>query len=111
MVKKGQKQEWTERQERVFKELKGKFIKEPVLAVLDLDKKMRIEVDALDYTMGGVLFMGCEDGRQRPVAYLSKSLNKTKRNYKIHDKEMLVVIWGLENWRHLLEGTKFKFEV
>ena len=43
--------------------MKGKFIKEPVLAVLDLDKKMRIEVDALDYTMGGVLFMGCEDGR------------------------------------------------
>ena len=24
---------------------------------------------------------------------------------------MLVVIRGLENWRHLLEGTKFKFEV
>ena len=24
---------------------------------------------------------------------------------------MLVVIRELENWRHLLEGTKFKFEV
>jgi len=25
--------------------------------------------------------------------------------------EMLVVIRGLENWRYLLENTKFKFEV
>jgi len=39
MVKKNQKWEWTERQEEVFKELKEKLTKEPVLAVLDLDKK------------------------------------------------------------------------
>ena len=55
-------------------------------------KKMRIEVDILDYMMGGVLFIESEDERWRPVAYLSKSLNKTKRNYKIHNKEMLVII-------------------
>jgi len=29
--------------------------------------------------------------------FLSKFLNETKRNYKIHDKEMLVIIRGLEN--------------
>jgi len=45
------------------------------------------------------------------VAYLSKSLNETERNYKIHNKEMLAVIRGLENWRHLLKSTHFKFEV
>ena len=45
------------------------------------------------------------------MVFLSKSLNETERNYEIHDKEMLAVIKGLENWRHLLEGTKFKFEV
>jgi len=55
MVRKNQKWEWTERQEEVFRELKGKFTKEPVLAVLDLDKKMRMEVDMLDYVTGGVL--------------------------------------------------------
>ena len=31
------------------------------------------------------------------VAYLSKSLNKTERNYNIQNKEMLVIIRGLEN--------------
>jgi len=111
MVKKDQKWEWTERQEEAFKELKERFTKEPVLAVPDLDKKMRMKVNVLDYAMGGVLFMKCEDGRWRPVAFLSKSLNETERNYEIHNKEMLAVIRGLENWRHLLEGTKFKFEV
>jgi len=111
MVKKNQKWEWIEKQEEAFRELKEKFTKEPVLAVPDLDKKMRMEVDALDYAMGEVLSMEYEDGRWRPVAFLSKSLNETERNYEIHNKEMLAVIQGLENWRHLLESTKFKFKV
>ena len=34
-----------------------------------------------------------------------------ERSYKIHNKEMLVVIQGLKNLRHLLEGTKFKFKI
>ena len=68
-------------------------------------------MDALDYATGKVLSMECEDGKWRPVAFLSKSLNETERNYEIHDKEMLAVIRGLENWRYLLEGAKFKFEV
>ena len=111
MVWKDQKWKWTERQEEAFKELKERFTKELVLAALDLDKKIRIEVNALDYTTEWILSMKYKDGRQRPVAFLLKSLNKTERNYEIHNKEMLSVIQGLENWRHLLEGTKFKFEV
>ena len=70
-----------------------------------------MEVDALDYTTGGMLSMECEDGLWRPVAFLSKSLNEIERNYEIHDKEMLAIIQGLENWRHLLEGACFKFEI
>jgi len=72
---------------------------------------MKMEVDMSDYTTGGVLSMKCEDGRWRPIVFLSKSLNETERNYKIHDKEILVVIQELENWRHLLEDIRFKFEV
>jgi len=79
--------------------------------VPDLDKKMRMEMDALDYVMGGVLSMECEDGKWKPVAFLSKSLNETERNYKIYNKEMLAIIRELESWRHLLEGAQFKFEI
>ena len=82
-----------------------------MLAAPDLDKKMRMEVDTLDYVMEGVLSMECKDGLWRLVAFLFKLLNKTKRNYKIYDKEILAIIRGLENWRHLLEDTCFKFEI
>ena len=91
--------------------MKEKFIQEPVLAALDLDKRMRMEVNTSDYTISGILSMECENGRWRLVAYLSKSLNKTERNYEIYNKKMLAVIRGLENWRHLLEGTHFRFKV
>ena len=95
----------------MFKELKKQFTKELVLAAPDLDKKMRMEVDTLDYAMGGVLSMECADGLWRLVAFLSKSLNETERNYEIYNKEMLAIIWGLESWRHLLEGAQSKFKI
>ena len=91
--------------------MKEKFTRELVLAAPDLDKTIRVEMDTLDYVMGEMLFMECENARWRLVAFLSKSLNKTERNYEIYDKEILVVIRKLENWRHLLEGTKFEFKV
>jgi len=111
LVKKDKKWDWTEREEKMFKELKERFTKEPVLAAPDIDKKMRIEVDVSDYVMGGVLSMECKDGLWRPVAFLSKLLNETERNYEIHDKEMLAIVRGLEVWRHLLEGTQYKFKI
>ena len=56
-----------------------------------------MEVDALDYVIGRVLLIECEDGKWRLVTFLSKSLNETERNYEIYDKEMLAVIRELEN--------------
>jgi len=111
MVKKDKKWDWTEKQKKAFRELKEWFTKKPVLAAPDLDKKLQVEVDASDYAMGKVLSMEEENGRWKPVAFLSKSLNETERNYEIHNKEMLVIIRGLEMWRHLLEGVQFKFKI
>jgi len=59
--------------------LKERFIKELILAVLDLDKKMRMEVDKSDYAMERVLSMECKD--RKPIVYLSESLNKIEENY------------------------------
>jgi len=36
---------------------------EPVLAISDIDKEMRVEADASDYVTGGVLSTKCEDGK------------------------------------------------
>jgi len=106
MVKKEKKWEWMEKQKKAFRKLK-----KLVLAAPDLNKKLKVEVDASDYTTGGVLSTEGEDRKWRPVAFFSKSLNETERNYEIHDKEILVIIRGLEAWRHLLEGAQFKFEI
>ena len=91
--------------------MKKRLIEELVLAVPDIDKKIRMEVDVSDYATGGVLSIECENKLWRPVAFLSKSLNKIERNYEIYNKEMLAIIRGLEAWRHLLEGAYFKFEI
>ena len=45
--------------------MKKRFTEEPVLAAPDIDKKMRMEVDALDYATGEVLSIECKDGLWR----------------------------------------------
>ena len=94
LTRKKQKWNWEIRQEKTFKVLKKQFTTKPILVAPDLDKKMRVEVDALDYTTEDVLSIECKDRKWRPVAYLSKSLNETER---IYDKEILTVIRKLEN--------------
>jgi len=67
-----------------------------VLAILDLDKKFRIEANSSNYTTGGVLSIKCSDELWRLVTFISKSLSDTKRNYKICNKEMLAIVRCLE---------------
>ena len=45
------------------------------------------------------------------MTYISKSLNKAKRNYKIHNKVMLAIIRCLKAWRYFLESTKSQFKI
>jgi len=76
--------------------LKEVFTTEPVLAILDLNKEMRVEADALDYATGEVLSIKCEDEKWRPVVFIFKLLNAIEYNYEIYNKKMLVVIQCLE---------------
>jgi len=76
-----------------------------------LNKEFRVEVNTSNYATGGVLSMKCSDKKWRPVAFISKSLSDTERNYEIHNKEMLAVVRCLEAWRHFLEGAMTKFEI
>ena len=79
-----------------FEQLKQIFMSRPLLVAPDLDRELRVEADASNFAIGEVLSIKCKDGKWRLVAYISKSLNKTERNYEIHDKEMLAVIHCLE---------------
>ena len=47
----------------MFERLKMVFTTEPILAIPEIDRKMRVEADASDYATGGVLLTKCEDGK------------------------------------------------
>jgi len=78
LVRKEQKWKWEGKQKEAFKRLKAVFTTEPVLAIPDINREMRVETDASDYAMGGVLSTKCENGKWRPVAFISKLLNTTE---------------------------------
>ena len=61
LTKKKQKWEWEIRQKKLFKMLKKRFTIEIILVASDLDKRMRIKIDASDYVIGEVLFIECKD--------------------------------------------------
>jgi len=63
LVRKEQKWKWKKEQEEAFGKLKAMFTTEPVLAIPDIDREMRVEADASDYATGGVLSAKCEDGK------------------------------------------------
>ena len=63
-----------------------------------------------DGAIGTVLSQEC-DGKWRPVAFMSKSLTVTERNYEIYDKELLAIMLALSEWRHYLMGTTEEVEI
>jgi len=92
LVRKDEKWNWKEEQERAFKELKKVLTAQLVLIAPDLDKKMKVEANTSEYAMGGVLSMRCENDKWRPVAFISKLLNEAERNYKIYNRKILAII-------------------
>jgi len=96
LTRKDVKWRWGEEEQAAFNELKKAFIMRPVLAAPDLNKEFRVETNASNYATGGVLSMKFSDDLWRPVAFISKSLSDTERNYEIHDKEMLAIVRYLE---------------
>ena len=96
LTKKDIKWQWRKEQQEAFDKLKGIFTTRSVLAAPDLDKEFKVKVDALNYTTRGVLLIKYSNKLWRLVAFISKSQSDTERNYKIYNKEMLVVVRCLE---------------
>ncbi|VDC05061.1 unnamed protein product [Peniophora sp. CBMAI 1063] len=71
----------------------------------------RVESDASDYALGGVLSQQQPNWKWQPVAFLSKLFNDAEQNYEIYDKEMLAIMTALEEWRQYLLGTRESFEI
>ncbi len=81
-----------------------------ILAIpTDMDQ-FRVEADASEGTVGAVLSQK-QNSVWRPVAFMSKVLSATERNYKIYDKELLTIMLVLSEWRHYLMGTAEDVEI
>ena len=50
------------------------------------------------YAIGSILSQQQEDSSWRPIAYLSRAINKTERNYEIYNQELLAFMEGLKQW-------------
>ena len=71
----------------------------------------KIETDASKYVCSGILSQQCEDGKWRPVAYRSKTMQDAECNYDIHDKELLVVVQALKEWKRYTRGSPKPIQV
>lgn len=56
----------------------------------------------LDYAIGGVLMQF-----SHPMAFEGRKLNDTERQYLVHEKEMIAMVYYLWMWCHYLLGSHF----
>ena len=94
----------------MFEELKEKITSQPVLALLRREGKFRVETDASGHAIGGVLSQE-QEGKWKPITFLSRTMQPAERNYEIYDKELLAIVEAFAKWRQYLLDVAEPFEV
>ena len=105
--KKNIEENWTDKQEKCFLELKKRLTEAPVLMYPDFDKPFKLYTDASGKALGAVLQQKGIDEKEHVIAYASKSLTKAEQNYSTTELECLAVVWAIEKFHHYLMGEKF----
>ena len=78
-----------------FETLKKKCMTVPVLAFADLEKPFVLETDASGIGLGAVLLQEQEDGKLHPVAYATRALHGSQKNYHSSKLEFLALKWAI----------------
>jgi len=108
---KGKKEwKWEEEHQRVFKELKEKITSQPVLALPRRKGKFRVETDASGHAIGEVLSQE-QEGKWKPIAFLSRTMQPAEQNYEIYNKELLAIVEALAKWRQYLLDAAETFKI
>jgi len=69
-----------------------------------------VETDTSGHAIEEVLFQE-QDGKWKPIAFLSRTMQLAERNYEIYDKELLAIVEALTKWRQYLLDVVETFEV
>ncbi|KAJ1040702.1 hypothetical protein NDA10_002716 [Ustilago hordei] len=102
-IERFKKFELPEEAQQAFHKLIQAFTSAGVLQHFDYHLPTRLETDASDFAIAGVLKQEHE-GRWHSVAFYSRKMSSAEKNYEIHDKELLAVVACLTQWRHMLAG-------
>ncbi|CAF1461519.1 unnamed protein product [Didymodactylos carnosus] len=70
---------WSEQEQNAFDQLKQCLVTAPVLHLPDRKSQFKVQTDASDYGIGGVLLQWTVEG-YKPVAYVSRTLTTTNEN-------------------------------
>ena len=99
--------QWTFACQSAFDTLKDKLCSTEVLAFPNFKQEFLLYTDASDVALGAVLSQREMNGeRIRPVAYASRVLSKTEKNYSVIEREALGIVWAVQTYRHYLYGHK-----
>jgi hypothetical protein len=65
-----------------------------------------MNLDASNEAIGAVLSQEI-DGKERPIAFASRTLTKPERRYCVTRKELLAVVFFVKHFKHYLYGKQF----
>ena len=98
---------WSDECKRSFAQIKKLLISAPVLAHYNPELPIRLAGDASAYGIGAVISHQFPDGTERPVAFFSRKLTSTERNYSQLEKEALALVYGVQKFHQYLYGRQF----
>ena len=82
-----------------------------VLAHFDPNRKSVLKTDTFQYIKDNILFQYNDNDSLCSVVFYNKNMLSAECNYHIYNKELLIIIKCLKNWRFELEMICDFFEV
>ena len=107
LIEKESEWKWTNIEQSSFEILKQCLLNAPILAMYDKNLPLKVDCDASQYGLGAVLSHVYPDKSEKPIAYASRTLNKSEINYSQVDKEEASIIFALKQFNQYLLGNHF----
>src|SRR5436190_4728634 len=107
LTRKNARWKWGLDETDAFEKLKQALTSAPVLACPDFTRRFFLQTDASTSGLGAVLTQFDDEGKERVVAYASRTLSGAEKNYSATELECLAVVWGIRKMRSYLEGYSF----